>query len=104
MIHKEKQRDWGEKRPRKEKRKHLRSDRSARKQLSENILTIPLQSCSRLYYNTHVHARRLSEIQNKTPTETQQWDKLGEASLPRCWRQVGQITFKKKKKKTLLTP
>lgn len=31
------------------------------KQLSKNILTIPLQSCSLLYYNTHVHAHRLTK-------------------------------------------
>lgn len=50
--------------PRKEKKKHLRSDRGAWetafiKQKKQNILTIPLQSCSLLYYNTHVHAHGL---------------------------------------------
>lgn len=27
----------------------------------QNILTIPLQSCSLLYYDTHVHAHRLTK-------------------------------------------
>lgn len=35
------------------------------KQLSKNILTIPLQSCSLLYYNTHVHAHRLTKRKKK---------------------------------------
>lgn len=32
------------------------------KRLSKNILTIPLQSCSLLYYNTHIRARTLTKI------------------------------------------
>lgn len=31
------------------------------KRLSKNILTIPLQSCSLLYYNTHVRAHTLTK-------------------------------------------
>lgn len=48
----------------KKKKKHLWSDRGAwetafKNKKQNNILTIPLQSCSLLYYNTHVHAHRL---------------------------------------------
>lgn len=39
------------------------------KQLSKNILTIPLQSCSLLYYNTHVRAHTLTKKKKKRKKE-----------------------------------
>lgn len=45
------------------------------KQLSKNILTIPLQSCSLLYYNTHVRAHTHSQ-KNKIKIKKNQWEKL----------------------------
>lgn len=40
-----------------EVRRGTGKERGGRKRLSKNILTIPLQSCILLYYNTHVRAR-----------------------------------------------
>lgn len=61
MIHEEKRKGVGVGDPQR-RNKHLRSDRSARETtFKKNILTIPLQSCSLLYYNTHVHAHRLTK-------------------------------------------
>lgn len=78
--------------------KPQRSDRSTRetndfpkkkkkirkKQTTKQNVTIPLQSCSLLYYNTHVHAH----------TQKKQWEKVWELLLPHCWWQVGKIIWK----------
>lgn len=52
------------------------------KQLSKNILTIPLQSCSLLYYNTHVRAHTLTK-KKKRKSSGRTWELL----LPHCWWQ-----------------
>ena len=64
------------------------------KRLPKNILTIPLQSCSLLYYNTHVHAHTHSQKKKKKKKKKKQWEKLWELLLPHCWWQVGQNLLK----------
>lgn len=58
MIHEEKRKGG---RPRRREKSISGVTEVRGKQLPKNILTIPLQSCSLLYYNTHVHAHTLTK-------------------------------------------
>lgn len=69
MIHEEK-RKGGRPRRTKTKKKSISGVTEVRgKQLSKYILTIPLQSCSLLYYNTHVRTHASHKISSGTGYE-----------------------------------
>lgn len=69
MIREEKRKGGG--RPQRRKKSISGVTEVLGKQLSKNILTIPLQSCSLLYYNTHVRTHTHKRIK-KTNKQTKE--------------------------------